>query len=129
MENNDAKIRKRMKERAEGGELPCAVAFALAEELGVSPGVIGEYADKTGLRLVKCQLGLFGYEPEKKIVKPAETVSDELQKAIAGRLENNRLPCREAFSLAESFGVRKMEISGACETLGIKIKPCQIGAF
>ncbi|MFW6011797.1 MAG: hypothetical protein ACOC8R_01810 [Desulfosalsimonas sp.] len=129
MENNDSRIRKRMKERAEGGQLPCAVAFALAEELGVSPGVIGEYADRMDIRLVKCQLGLFGYEPEKKIVAPRETVSDELRSAIAERLENGRLPCREAFALAESFGVRKMEISGACETLGIKIKPCQLGAF
>ncbi|MCF8109963.1 MAG: hypothetical protein K9J85_00595 [Desulfobacteraceae bacterium] len=129
MENNDSRIRKRMKERAEGAQLPCAVAFVLAQELGVSPGVIGEYADSMEIRLTKCQLGLFGYQPEKKIVKPRETVSDELRKAIAGRLEDNRLPCREAFALAESFGVRKMEISGACETLGIKIKPCQLGAF
>ncbi|MFP4194324.1 MAG: hypothetical protein ACOCQI_02170 [Desulfosalsimonas sp.] len=129
MENNDARIRKRMKERAEGGELPCAVAFALAEELGVAPAVIGEYADRMEIRLIKCQLGLFGYKPEKKIVSPRETVSGELRKAITDRLEDNRLPCREAFDLAESFGVRKMEISGACETLDIKIKPCQLGAF
>ncbi len=129
MENNDAHIRKRMNERAEGGKLPCAVAFALAEELGAQPANIGTYADNMGIRLVKCQLGLFGYEPEKKIVKPREIVQDEIRAAVMARLTEGCLPCKEAFSAAALLGVRKMDISGACETLGIKIKPCQLGAF
>lgn len=129
MENNDTRIIQRMKERCKDGKLPCAVAFALAEELGVSPATIGAYADTMDIRLEKCQLGLFGYEPEKKIVKPRETVSGELRAAVAERLADGRLPCKEAFAIADRFGVRKMDISGACETLGIKIKPCQLGAF
>ncbi|MFW6080335.1 MAG: hypothetical protein ACOC7W_00365 [Desulfosalsimonas sp.] len=129
MEKNDARIRDRMAERAPDGVLPCAVAFALAEELGVSPAVIGEYADEMKIRLVKCQLGLFGYEPEKKIVKPRRPVPDELRSAVEKRLEGGRLACSQAFAAAAQLGVRKMDVSGACEAMEIKIKPCQLGAF
>ncbi len=129
MEKNDPRIKERMAERAPDGELPCAVAFALAEELETSPAIIGACADELQIRLVKCQLGLFGYAPEKKIVKPRKSVSDELRQAITERLENGRLPCRGAFAAAERLGLRKMDVSGACETLDVKIKPCQLGAF
>ena len=129
MEKNDPRIRERLAERAPDGELPCAVAFALAEDLETSPAAIGAWADELQIRLVKCQLGLFGYTPDKKIVKPRKSVPDELRQAIGERLENGRLPCRAAFAVAGQLGIRKMDVSGACETLGVKIKPCQLGAF
>lgn len=129
MEENDARIREMMSKRCPDAELPCAVAFALAGELGVSPEVIGRYADEMEIRLVKCQLGLFGYSPEKKIVRPRESVSDELRRTITESLDTGLLPCREAFAISERMGLRKMDVSGACETLEIKIKPCQLGAF
>ena len=53
----------------------------------------------------------------------------EVAAAIRDALENDRLPCRAAWEIAERFGLRKMAVSGACEALGIKIKPCQMGAF
>jgi hypothetical protein len=66
MEQHDARIREKMAQRAKDGELPCAVAFELAGELDVAPQTIGACADEMSLRLVKCQLGLFGYTPEKR---------------------------------------------------------------
>ena len=129
MEKNDDLIREKMAQRAEDGHLPCAVAFDIAGNFGVGPEIIGSFADKMGLRLVKCQLGLFGYEPEKKIVKPRQEVSDELRQAVLQNLENQKLPCRNAFKIARHLNLRKMDVSGACETLDIKIKPCQLGAF
>jgi hypothetical protein len=129
MEKNDDLIREKMAQRAEDGQLPCAVAFDIAGHFGVGPEIIGSFADKMGLRLVKCQLGLFGYEPEKKIVKARPEVSDELRQAVLQNLENKKLPCRNAFKIAKQFNLCKMDVSGACETLDIKIKPCQLGAF
>jgi hypothetical protein len=115
--------------RAAQAELPCAVAFEVAKELGVSPDAVGRAADLLELRLVKCQLGLFGYRPEKSIVKPAASVSPELERAILAGLVNNRLPCKTAWDIANEFGIRKMKVSAACDAMGIKIKPCQLGAF
>jgi hypothetical protein len=125
----DAEIQRKIVQRAKEGELPCAVAFDAAKQLNISPAEVGQYADRAKLRLTKCQLGLFGYQPEKRLVTPVDVVVPELEAAIKTELVNGRLPCKSAWMLAEKFGVRKMAVSGACETLGIKIKPCQIGAF
>ena len=129
MENSETRIRQEMARRAKDNELPCAVAFELAAGLDVTPETIGALADEMGLRLVKCQLGLFGYSPEKKIVRPRETVAEDLRQAISGSLKNGGLPCRKAFEIARNLHLNKMDVSGACETLEIKIKPCQLGAF
>jgi len=125
----DPKIEAALRQRVSGGELPCAVAFKMASELDVQPKEVGRVADLLEIRLVKCQLGLFGYHPEKRIVKPAAQVSEKLQKAIQGRLENGRLTCERAWGIAKQLGVPKMAVSSACQTLGIKIASCQLGAF
>jgi hypothetical protein len=122
-------LRETLLEQASKGELPCAVAFEVAQELRVLPDAVGQAADLLELRLVKCQLGLFGYRPEKSIVKPAASVSPELERAILAGLVNDRLPCKTAWDIAEQLGIQKMKVSGACDAMGIKIKPCQLGAF
>ncbi len=126
---SDEKIQKIIAEKVKNNDLPCAVAFDISAQLGIAPADIGSYADANKLHLIKCQMGLFGYKPEKKIVKAADVVSPELETAIKAKLVNDRLPCNAAWMLAEKFEINKMEVSGACETLGIKIKPCQLGAF
>ena len=129
MEKHDERLRQQMTERAKDGELPCAVALEIANQLNAAPAVVGACADAIKIRLVKCQLGLFGYSPNKKIVKARPEVSDALRRAIGENLENGHLPCQRSFAIAADLGVHKMDVSGACETLGIKIKPCQFGAF
>jgi hypothetical protein len=97
--------------------------------LNVEPLEIGETADLLEIPLIKCQLGLFGYKPEKRIVKPADTVSDELQAEIEAGLIEEHLPCKTAWAIAKRFKVAKMAVSSACESLKVKIKPCQLGSF
>jgi hypothetical protein len=118
-----------VKARVKDGELPCAVAFSIADEMKVAPAEVGFTLDMLAIRLVKCQLGLYGYKPNKRIVKPAERVSPDLEKAIRDALVNGRLPCLHAWQITERFGLRKMEVSSACETLGVKISACQLGSF
>lgn len=128
-EQIDPVIRESLERNTEKGELACAVAFQLADELRKPPAAIGEAADLLAIRLVKCQMGLFGYTPDKKIVKAASAVDPGLEEAIRRGLENGRLPCRTAWDLAQAFKESRMGVSAACEALGIKIKPCQLGAF
>ena len=125
----DAVIRTEIEKHAKNGELPCAVAFKIAEDLGVSTVEVGKTADLVNCILVKCQLGLFGYGPEKKIAKQEEAPGQDLIEAISAALVSERLPCKSAWDIAERFNVSKMTISGICERMGIKIKPCQLGAF
>lgn len=122
-------IQKEIENRAGKGLLACAVAFDIAAKLGVEAAEVGKTVDLIDMRLVKCQLGLFGYQPEKKIVKPLETDDAALVEAIKAGLSAERLPCRTAWEIGDRFGVRKMTISAICEAEGIKIKPCQLGAF
>jgi hypothetical protein len=125
----DAVISARLEKETREETLSCAAAFTLAADLNKSPADIGKAADLLGIRLVKCQLGLFGYTPEKKIVRPAAPVDPLLEEAIRGELQAGRLACRKAWDLAEGFRLPRMAVSAACEALGIKIKPCQLGAF
>ena len=129
----DRKVDKRVadlvKSKVKEGAMACAVAFEIAESLGVSPEEVGFTLDSLEINIVKCQLGLFGYAPIKRIVKPAERVPPDIEKAIRGALVNDRLPCASAWALAEKRRLKKMDISSACEALGIKIGPCQLGTF
>ncbi len=107
----------------------CTAAHKVASEMGETPDEVGFTLDSLEIAITKCQLGLFGYQPEKKIVKPAETVQQELEEAVRKNLVNDRLSCKSAWEIAEKLGIKRMEVASACEALKIKISPCQLGAF
>ncbi len=125
----DERIKTALAQQTKNNEVPCAEAFTIAETLQVSPSEVGRTADLLEMELVKCQLGLFGYKPDKKIVKPKAPEAPGLEKAIRDALIDGKLPCRKAWDIARSQDLSKMTISAVCEHLKIKIKPCQLGAF
>jgi hypothetical protein len=125
----NATIAKAIEKKASGATLTCAAAHAIAEELELAPVAVGRCMDLMEIRLTKCQLGLFGYAPEKKIVTPAESVAPDLETAIKASAENGRLSCEHAWQMAADQGIQRLAFSNACEALGVKIKPCQLGAF
>jgi hypothetical protein len=115
--------------KASNRKISCAVAHKIARDLNVSPAEVGLTTDILEIRIVKCQLGLHGYYPEKRIVKPAETVSRTLEKAIRNSLLDGKLKCAPAWDIAKSLKIARMDVSAACEALKIKISSCQLGAF
>lgn len=115
--------------RVTDNELSCVTAFEIAGKLNVPANYIGEAADRLKIELVNCQLGLFGYKPDKKIVKTLKAVSGELKTAISDSLADGRLSCIKAWEIAAKLNIKRFSVSCACETLGIKIKGCQLGAF
>ena len=125
----DPAIAEAVKEKATNNEISCASAFTIVDDLRFPPEEVGFTIDALEITIIKCQLGLYGYKPKKKIIKPADQVTPDLEKAIRDGLVNDRLPCAAAWETAKTFGLRKMEVSSACEALGIKITPCQLGAF
>lgn len=48
-----------LKKKAPGGQIACKEAFAIADELEVAPRVIGDAANKLGIKIRACQLGCF----------------------------------------------------------------------
>jgi len=125
----DKKIVDAVKEQAQEGKLSCGAAFRIAEDLAVNPLQVGEAADELEVQLYRCQLGLFGYNGEKRIVHPAESVAPELDRAIQEGLVVGRLPCAVAWALANRFDLSKLDIANAAEELGVRIGQCQLGAF
>jgi len=122
-------IKEHIMHQSKNNELACAKAFKIADELNVSAAEVGKTADLLDMRLVKCQLGLFGYTPEKKIVKPKAARNPKLESAIKDSLIKGALPCATAWEIARNFDISKMAVSAVCEQLKTKIKPCQLGAF
>jgi hypothetical protein len=125
----DPSVKQKVEDKAKNNEIACAVAFQIAEELGVKPAVVGKGIDLSDIRLIKCQLGLFGYSPVKKAVKPKSPENRDMEEAIRMALVEKILSCRAAWDIANQFKLPKMAVSAACEALNIKIKPCQLGAF
>ena len=125
----DSLIQTEVLKHAKNNELPCAAAFEIAKDLGVAANLVGMTADLINFSFVKCQLGLFGYYPKKKMITPHTQVDQDLKDAISEALINAQLPCKSAWEIASRFNIRKMAVSCACEALKVKIKPCQIGAF
>lgn len=116
------------------GELPCASAFRIAQRLGVDPLEVGQAADELGVRLSKCQLGLFGYGPKAegkhRRVEAMKEIPSELAAAIQAALSaDGKLSCLAAWQIAEQLGVPRQQVSNAAEGLGVRIGHCQLGAF
>ncbi|MEA2102059.1 MAG: hypothetical protein U9P80_05740 [Thermodesulfobacteriota bacterium] len=117
----------------EEGVLPCSVAHFIAEYLDVSPLDVGMAANHANVKLCLCQIGAFGYGRKgtsnykifKREVQVPEGVLDRIrQEAVDGRIS-----CETLWDIARDEGVARPEVGNAADSLGMKITPCQLGAF
>lgn len=122
-------LKRLLQERAGSGGIPCAGLFSDVVSKGFSPNEVGLALDSLELRISYCQLGLFGYQPEKKKVHPLASVEPQLQQEIERVQQDGRIICSEAWAIAQTCNVPKLHVACACETLGVRIKSCQLGAF
>ena len=116
------------------GQLPCAKAFVIVRQLKVDPIQVGDEADALGISLSRCQLGLFGYGPKAegrhRRVKAMQDVPPRLAEAIrAAAGPAGKMPCAEAWRIARELHLSRQMVSNAAEGLGVRINPCQLGAF
>jgi len=116
------------------GRLPCLFALAIAHELGVPPLEVGRTADATGVRISRCQLGLFGYGPKaegkSKIVQAMPQVPDDLAARLRAALNPaGQLTCAAAFTVAQEAQRPRQEIANAAQALDIHVTECQLGCF
>ncbi len=122
-------LRAALESRLEKGSITCSVAHDIARALAAESAVVGQAIDLLEGRIQKCQLGLFGYSPDKKIVTTDQSVAPDLCEAILISAQNGRITCADAWAVAERLSVPRLSIGVACESLGIKIVHCQLGAF
>lgn len=112
--------------------LPCAIAFKVSQATATSPADVGEVATELGVRIVRCQLGLFGYgtphTPSDKRLEPQDSYPAELLQRLES-WRGKRLPCVDAWAIAEAVKVPRLTLGSAAESLGIRITACQLGCF
>ena len=118
-----------VREHLKGGRITCHQAHGIAEKLNTPPIQVGVAIDLAEGRILKCQLGLFGYGKGEKKVKAAEHITPALRNAIEAALEKGHLPCAAAWRIASQYGLPRIAVAHACEALGVRIRPCQLGAF
>ena len=126
------RIAKAIREKAPGGELACAIGEKISKELKVDISEVGITADLLEMKIMKCQLGLFGWGNKPghgKDVHAADSVSVEMKRALDEAAENGAVTCAAAWTIADRLGTERKAVSAACDALKLKIKKCQLGAF
>jgi hypothetical protein len=116
------------------GQVSCVRAFQLARRMEVSPAEVGAAADALGVRISRCQLGLFGYgskaEGRSKIVQATEDVPLALAAQLRGtRDEHGNLTCAAVWSVARKSRISRLRAAGAAQGMGLRVKDCQLGCF
>ena len=56
---NEEEVKNRIRAAAPEGKIPCAAAFRLAEELGISRQDLGNLLNELRIKIIQCQLGCF----------------------------------------------------------------------
>src|SRR4030042_1323269 len=72
-------IAEAVRKMAKQGRLPCAVAFEIAKELDILPDEVGFTLDHLEIKIIRCQMGIFGYDHDKPPFRPLDSVSVELK--------------------------------------------------
>jgi hypothetical protein len=125
-------IAEAIREKSPGADLACGIGEKISKELKVDISEVGMTADLLEMKIKKCQLGLFGWgkKPDHgKEIRVANSVSAEMKNALEKATENGAVTCAAAWAIAGRLGTERKVVSGACETLGLKIRVCQLGAF
>ncbi len=125
----DPELSRALEAAAVDGMLSCAAAHKAAKTRGCPPNDIGVQADLLELCISQCQLGLFGYSPNKKKLNPDIEIPEALSNAILDTQENGRISCRQCWDMAKAHNISRLDMGSACEKKEIRIKPCQLGAF
>lgn len=125
----DPAIAAALGQKMEDGRITCAAAHGIAGDLEVAPSEIGKAIDLLEYRIIECQLGLFGYSPERKIVKAADVISEDLRGHLGRFAADGEISCASSWEIAQTLDIGRMDVAAACELLDIKIRHCQLGAF
>lgn len=137
----DQQLQQVIVERLEDGRLRCSQAFAIAHSLQVEPIAVGLEANRTGIRISHCQLGLFGYGPKAegkhKIVQAMDQVPEHVAARLRAESEDSLQPegaepgitCAGLWRAADTLGYPRLKASSAAEAMGLKVTRCQLGCF
>ncbi|MDW7711731.1 MAG: hypothetical protein SCH98_14800 [Deferrisomatales bacterium] len=112
----------------EGG-VPCAGAWTVARQAGVSRLDVGVAVDRLGLRVTDCQLGCFQVSKTPYAGPRGDAPEDETARRVAALQAAGGLTCAAVFELARELGRKPLVVADAANVRGYKIRECQLGCF
>ncbi|MFH2092366.1 MAG: hypothetical protein ABIJ31_08380 [Pseudomonadota bacterium] len=125
----DLHIQTKLTPFIKNNRIDCARAHQAARQLNIDPLEIGQQLDLLNAKIIHCQLGLFGYDTQKKQLDPTVQISLILDTKISAAQTDSRISCLKCWQLAKELSISRLDIASVCEKKGLKIKPCQLGAF
>jgi hypothetical protein len=116
------------------GEIACADAHAIAAQACLSAAEVGRVINQqTKLRVNRCQLGLFGYglksAGKSKIVLSATNMPDDIVAALRAACSEGVISCTTVWEIGAQFKYPRLGMANICQSLDLRIKPCQLGCF
>jgi|YNPBryantNP2012_1023418.scaffolds.fasta_scaffold01625_2 hypothetical protein len=110
-------------------KITCQEAHEMAERFNISPLDLGRLLDELQIKIIGCQLGLFGYGEKKKDIPQITSPDPDIVDAIKASVKGNKISCKTAWEIADGRKIQRKMVAGHIESLGIKITDCQLGAF
>ncbi len=125
----DETLRPLIMDAANDGKITCSSLHRIARAQNIPPGQVGIQADLLELRLIECQLGLFGHGSKGKLLDPEIKIPPELEARLDEAVEDGRVSCLSCWEIARELKMKRLDVANACEKKEYRIKPCQLGAF
>lgn len=112
--------------------LACEAGEKISKELKVEISEAGVTADLLEIKINKCHLGLFGWGEKPnhgKDIRATDLVPVEIKTILEKAAEKGAARCSALWAIDHRLGVKRNSVSAACDTLKLKIRSCQLGAF
>ena len=124
-----SQLENAVKAALKDGYVPCPYAWKIAKDTGVSRLDVGAMIDRLGIRVTDCQLGCFKVSKTSHNDSTPEPFSEEVASRVAALGKKDELTCSKAFVLTLELKTKPMSVAGAANSLGYKIRQCQLGCF
>jgi hypothetical protein len=118
-----------LRELAKGKGIPCQKAWDIASRRRTTRNAIGKAMDELEIKVLDCQLGCFGSTKATHEELKGKKVGESISREIAASLEDGRLPCAVAHSIALKLKVTPREVGDTATMMSVKVSRCQLDCF
>ena len=126
----DPQLETHVRGASKDNRITCKSAQGLAQKLSIPMSQVGRVVDLLEIKITECQLGVFGTGKENKAPDPqSEELNNLLNKQLSQVTADKQLSCTDAWKVAQETKFSRSQVRAACDSLGIKIVFCQLGAF